>query len=71
MYANETFSVLQLKTHVSGPFMRKWSHIMLIISIMIPDWQMSMNVYLEQVAVHSYAITPLEATYVVATLAMH
>ena len=44
---------------------------MLIISIMIPDWQMSMNVYLEQVAVHSYAITPWEATYVVAALAIH
>ena len=30
-----------------------------------------MNVYLVQVAVHSYAITPWEATYVVATLAIH
>ena len=38
---------------------------------MIPDWQMSMNVYLEQVTVHSYALTPLEAIYVVATLATH
>ena len=30
-----------------------------------------MNVYLVQVVVHSYAIIPLEATYVVATLAIH
>ena len=30
-----------------------------------------MNAYLVQVAVHSYAITPWEATYVVVTLAIH
>ena len=35
------------------------------------DFQTSMNVYLVQVAVHSYAITPWEAIYVVATLAIH